>query len=318
MGKFKIELHCQAGNFVYINQEKRMRRINLILLRKRFYLFIMIFLVGFMSNLYLWNETSRLIENIPNIISLNRKSTLNIYEFMYTPSADETGLIVENSQEEKEGIYAVLADNLYTENGESSLYYNKNAFIEKTNSTDPESVLKPFSLEKLGRLVDGNFDARIIDDLVVVGLSQDKVGIIENSLKEFNVEIDLLSLKESHEQQYDYYVGNFIFGLIMASLFVSFGLLVIYWLIGATLKILGQDIKVLRVVGVPKKRISRNFLLLLISPLFVSILLFVSFVYLIGRSILISDCIYLLILNSVFVCFAMVIIHKKMRGGLNA
>ena len=60
-----------------------MKKLNLLLLKKRPYLFILLCFSVFLMNLFLWNETSQLIRNIPVLKTLQSKSSSDIYELMY-------------------------------------------------------------------------------------------------------------------------------------------------------------------------------------------------------------------------------------------
>ena len=59
-------------------------------------------------NLFLWNETTQLIRQIPLLISLKENSTDDVYELNYQPSADENNVIQPYSQSEQDRILHFL------------------------------------------------------------------------------------------------------------------------------------------------------------------------------------------------------------------
>ena len=85
-----------------------MKKINGLIMRKRFFLFVLLILTTFLMNLFLWNETTQLIRQIPLLISLKENSTDDVYELNYQPSADENNVIQPYSQSEQDRILHFL------------------------------------------------------------------------------------------------------------------------------------------------------------------------------------------------------------------
>ena len=85
-----------------------MKKINGLIMRKRFFLFVLLFLTTFLMNLFLWNETTQMIRQIPLLISLKENSTDDVYELNYQPSADDNNVIQPYSQSEQDRILHFL------------------------------------------------------------------------------------------------------------------------------------------------------------------------------------------------------------------
>lgn len=90
-----------------------MKKINGLILKKRFYLFFLLIFTTFLMNIYLWNETSRLIQELPNLLALKANISDDIYEIQSIPFADETGLGRSYSGEEINKIDTFLEESFF-------------------------------------------------------------------------------------------------------------------------------------------------------------------------------------------------------------
>ena len=106
-----------------------MKKINFMIIRKRLFLFVLLGLTTFMMNLFLWNETSQLIRNIPQLVSLKEKSSEAIYELNYIPNSEGHRLMKSYSEEEKQAIYELLESRFFDSQGKSHIYLGKQQYI---------------------------------------------------------------------------------------------------------------------------------------------------------------------------------------------
>ena len=107
-----------------------MKKLNLLLLKKRPYLFILLCFSVFLMNLFLWNETSQLIRNIPVLKTLQSKSSSDIYELMYVPNATDSGEIKEFTPTEIEEISQFFKESFFED--KPNLYLSKEKYISNT------------------------------------------------------------------------------------------------------------------------------------------------------------------------------------------
>ncbi|MGF2146332.1 hypothetical protein ACQUEF_13280 [Vagococcus fluvialis] len=292
-----------------------MKKLNLLLLKKRPYLFILLCFSVFLMNLFLWNETSQLIRNIPVLKTLQSKSSSDIYELMYVPNATDSGEIKEFTPTEREEISQFFKESFFQD--KPNLYLSKEKYINNTIKDTDDLI--PVTEEQVLENVDSEIiNLMFIHDLLILNISQDKIKKLEEKGNTINFPIKFISLKDSFQKDYDYYINNFIFGLVFSIIFMSFSLLIIYLLISSSLKLYSQEINLLRIVGVPIKKIRLNFILLLITPIILSFILFIIFTYTLGIALIFYDCIYLLALNSLLILISILIINKKLGGVLNA
>lgn len=296
-----------------------MKKINFMIVRKRMFLFILLGLATFMMNLFLWNETSQLIRNIPQLVNLKEKSSEDVYEMSYIPNSEENGLMKPYSEKEKNDIYELLENSFFDSQGESHIYLGKQQYINDSDAKNAKSRLVPMTKEMLKEEIKAeDVNAMAMNDSLIFDMNQNELGTIEKEAKNLNFSIGIQSLSERFQSEFNYYFGNFLFGLIVSLVFMSFGLFLIYWLISSSLKIFRQDIQLLRIVGLSNKKIIKNFNILLTLPIDIFALLFLVFAYSLGFGVLFSDYLYLLLLNASLLLFSRAIIKKKIRGMLNA
>lgn len=266
-------------------------------------------------NLFLWNETSQLIRNIPVLKTLQSKSSSDIYELMYVPNATDSGEIKEFTPTEIEEISQFFKESFFED--KPNLYLSKEKYINNTFK-DTDDLIPVTEKQVLENVDSEIINLMFIHDLLILNLSQDKIKILEEKGNAIDFPIKFISLKDSFQKDYDYYINNFIFGLVFSIIFMSFSLLIIYLLISSSLKLYSQEINLLRIVGVPIKKIRLNFILLLITPIILSFILFIIFTYTLGIALIFYDYIYLLALNSLLILISVLIINKKLGGVLNA
>lgn len=296
-----------------------MKKINSLIMRKRFFLFVLLFLTTFLMNLFLWNETTQLIRQIPILVSLKENSTDDVYELHYQPSADENNVIQTYSKSEQDRILQFLENSFFDSDGQSNLYSGKQSYLSDPNARMDKENLTPVTKEMLDSEIRKDFiDATFMNDILVLDIEKSVMNDMEEAAETLDFRIGLNSLSEKLREEFNYYFGNFIFGLVLSLVFMSFGLLIVYWIISSSLKIFQQDIRLHRVMGLTNRKITNNFKLLLMIPVIVSFMVFLVFAYSTGFHVLLIDYLYLLLLNSSLLIFSNLIIKKKMGRMLDA
>ena len=296
-----------------------MKKINSLIMRKRFFLFVLLFLTTFLMNLFLWNETTQLIRQMPLLVSLKEKSADDVYELHFQPSADENNVIQTYSKSEQDRILQFLENSFFDSDGQSNLYSGKQSYLSDPNARMDKENLTPVTKEMLDSEIRKDFiDATFMNDILVLDIEKSVMNDMEEAAETLDFRIGLNSLSEKFREEFNYYFGNFIFGLVLSLVFMSFGLLIVYWIISSSLKIFQQDIRLHRVMGLTNRKITNNFKLLLMIPVIVSFMVFLVFAYSTGFHVLLIDYLYLLLLNSSLLIFSNLIIKKKMGRMLDA
>lgn len=288
-------------------------------MRKRFFLFVLLFLTTFLMNLFLWNETTQLIRQMPLLVSLKEKSADDVYELHFQPSADEHNVIQPYSQSEQDRILQFLENSFFDSDGKPNLYSGKQSYLSDSSAKMDKENLTPVTKEMLNSEIRKDFiDATFMNDILILNIEQSVTNDIEKSAETLDFRIGLNSLNEKFREEFNYYFGNFIFGLALSLVFMSFGLLIVYWIISSSLKIFQQDIRLHRVMGLTNRKITNNFKLLLMLPVIVSFMVFLAFAYSTGFHVLPVDYLYLLLLNASLLIVSNLIIKKKMGRILDA
>ena len=296
-----------------------MKKINSLIMRKRFFLFVLLFLTTFLMNLFLWNETTQLIRQIPILVSLKENSNDDVYELHYQPSADENNVIQKKKKSEQDRILQFLENSFFDSDGQSNLYSGKQSYLSDPNARMDKENLTPVTKEMLDSEIRKDFiDATFMNDILVLDIEKSVMNDMEEAAETLDFRIGLNSLSEKFREEFNYYFGNFIFGMVLSLVFMSFGLLIVYWIISSSLKIFQQDIRLHRVMGLTNRKITNNFKLLLMIPVIVSFMVFLVFAYSTGFHVLLIDYLYLLLLNSSLLIFSNLIIKKKMGRMLDA
>ena len=284
-----------------------MKKINLLILKKRFFPFLLLIFSTFFMNLFLWNETSQLVRQLPTIVQLKKLSFQNIYEVNYLPNANSQGKIKEHSEVERKDLASFLKSF-------PSLYSNKKAYINARGND--VSILTPVTKNMIEEyILVREMDIAFLNDLIFLDFDDIQVNEFKNQAEKTSIKINLLSMKERYIDEYNYYVKNFIFGLTISLLLLSFSIFLIYIIISASIKIAEEEIKLLRVVGLSKNKIKRNFESLLIFPIVLTSLLFFVFIHSISIPVIFADYVYLFILNSCLCLVSKYIIYLKIYKG---
>lgn len=158
----------------------------------------------------------------------------------------------------------------------------------------------------------------IIYDVLIFDFDAEELRIIEEKAQSLLFPFKALSLRESFQLDFNYYVGNFIFGVVAAITFITFSLFLVYLTIASGLKICQQEIRLLRVIGLSNRKINKNFNRLLLSPILLGTLLATVFLLRLPFNITWVDFIYLALTNCLLLLFAQLVIQKKLRRVIDA
>lgn len=284
-----------------------MKGVNFVILKKRFFLLLLLIFVPFFMNLFLWNETSQLIRQIPVLANLSKMKAQNLYEISYVPKVDDTGEIQASSEAEQKGLLATLKAI------QPNLYLNNGAFF--TSKTNDTKVLTPVTAALIQKQ-SVEMDPAFLNDLILVDPKKAQVSQFAKDTEKFDFTLRLVPIAESYQTEYDYYFGNFIFGAMVALGLFSFNLLLIYLMISSSIKISLEEIKLLRIMGLSKRKIKHNFEFLLLAPVILAIILFVFFARATPLSLISMDYFYLSLLNVLLSLLAKAIIDVKLNKEL--
>lgn len=291
-----------------------MKRLNIILLRKRFFLFALLCITTFMMNLFLWNETTSLIRAIPQLNELKAKSTEEVYEIDYMPKTEIDGRIIHYSENEKK----VISDFLITYFFESENHPILCRGIQDYTNNHSKALI-PVKKEDLLNVIESNqMDLSFLRELAVTHITPSQVAVLRKNVGKLNQKIDFVSLSERFKTSFNYYLGNFVFGLTVSVIFLSFSVLLIHLTISSSLKIMKQDIRVFRIIGVSNKKIVVNFSSFFSILITVTMSLFLVFIHALGVGVIPADYFYLFLLNLTLILFGRKVIKKKVWGLLDA
>ncbi|EID21025.1 hypothetical protein DYJ42_02300 [Streptococcus constellatus] len=287
-----------------------MKSIYIVILKKRWYLFGFLIFIGFCMNLFLWNESSQLIRVYPALQILKKESRQNSYETVYNPSADSSGLVKDASKEERRSLYKVLSTYLRKLGETSPFYYQKLNYL-KGGKLQPltDSVLQ-------SSLLSNDWDSLLLDNILIRRLEKQQAQELNAEFKKINFPITLRTLSKTYQSQHDYYITNFIFGISISSILFIFSSIIIYWLLGVTIKICQSEIKVLRLIGLSGEQISQNLSYLLIAPIIFAFLGFFVYVSILNIKFIWADYIYLGGLNILLFVAAFIISKRRLKGVL--
>ncbi|MGT2667204.1 hypothetical protein ACVRYP_07845 [Streptococcus rifensis] len=283
-----------------------MTAIYWLMVKKRWYVFLAIFVTGFLMNLIVWNETSQLIRNLVSLKTMQVEAENDGYDLVYYPSQDQTQ---DNPQQAKDQLYQKLTEL----NEQGKVFYNKGAYLNGGDllPLDDEILTKEFSESQ----VFGVF----FNDLLFRKLSDEEIDDLETSFLKLGDKIEIVPFQKQYEKQQDYYWNNMIFGLGVGTFLLVIGLLLLRWLLLSTWRICEEEIKVLRLIGLSKRRLGRSMTLFLHSPIILALLVFIFSSYTIFYFGMIGwDYIYLIAMSSLQFLLISYMVSRRMKGETDA
>lgn len=286
-----------------------MKRINLLIFKKRFYLFFIMCLSCFFMNLFLWNETTQFIRARPAINRLERLSENNVYLLNYIPEADKEGAIAELGDWERADIASFLLT------FQQYLYVGKEHYLNGDDNFTLIAAINSSDIER--NVIDKYVDIAFMNDLILLEPSLEIITLFEAEAGALRGDLSLQSISERYRNEFTYYFGNFLFGLSVSMILLAFGLFSVYLIIISSVDIFAQEIKLLRIIGLTHSKIRRNFECLFTIPIILSAVVFLVFIQNTGFKFIIEDYLYLTLLN-VIVCFcSKYIIDRRLVKGVH-
>lgn len=285
-----------------------MKNIYFLILKKRWFLFTILFLLVFLTNSVLWNESTQLIRRYPAIERLKIEADKGSYESLYIPEADETGALISISMEERNELYHTLLTAL---RDGRAIYRNKIAYIEKGEKLQLLTAIKLkdiFSKEELSE--------HFLND-ILFKKSRDNKELFKKIIA-INQAFSIKTMKASYQVEKDYYMNNFYFAVAFSCLLLTFAFFILYWLLSASIKICQGELRLLRVIGAGEKWLRGRFLILFSIPIVMGFIGMVLFIFAIGLNFIWADWIYLLVFNLFFIISAHVNISRHTKGVFNA
>ena len=285
-----------------------MKRINLLIFKKRFYLFFIMCLSCFFMNLFLWNETTQFIRARPVINRLKRLSDNNVYLLNYIPEADRDGAITDLGDWERADIASFLLT------FQHYLYVGKEHYLNGDDNFTLIATINSSDIER--NVIDKYVDIAFKNDLILLEPSLEIITRFEAEAGSLRGDLSLQSISERHRNEFTYYFVNFLFGLSISMILLAFGLFSVYLIIISSLEIFAQEIKLLRIIGLTHSKIRKNFECLFAIPIILSAIVFLFFIQNTGFKLIIEDYLYLTLLN-VIICFcSKYIIDRRLVKGL--
>lgn len=288
-----------------------MIRIFLLILRKRWFLFLLLLVLPFLMNIFLWNEASQFIRMQSTFSVMKSEIEKGSYESYYFPVSAENGLVETKTEEQKEAFATYLVDSLVENPSGMEIYTDKNAYFRGGELRFPNSDDIWSSMVSLG-------DEEILNNLLFRKVDVSYLNKLSEKSEELGYPVVFRPVKGVYQSEVAYYQNNLIFGLGVAVLLGSFGLLVAYWLTSNIIKICQSDIYLLRFLGLSKKQVTNGISGIIYTPLLVGFALFIPLPIMMGAGYIWQDSFYILLLDSIFVLLVVLVSRKLVRGLLNA
>ncbi|OTN76665.1 hypothetical protein A5886_001743 [Enterococcus sp. 8G7_MSG3316] len=286
-----------------------MKRINVLIFKKRFYLFAILCLSSFFMNLFLWNETTQLIRAQPVMNRLKHLSANNIYLINYVPDADGNGAIKELSDQDRADIASfLLTFQQYLYSG-TARYLHENNF-----DTSSLTVISKSDIER--NVKDLYVDIAFMNNMFLLEPPSDIRTKFEDHSISIKGTFTQQSMSDRYQNEYKYYFGNFLFGLSVSGVLLSFGLLIIYLLVSSSVAIFSEELRLLRMIGLPRIKIRRNIEWLFAMPILFSAIVFIIFINNIGFDMIIEDYIYITFLNMLLCFISKFMVDRKLKKGV--
>lgn len=283
-----------------------MTAIYRLILKKRWYVFLGIFIITFFMNLIVWNETSQLIRNLSVLNMMQIEAKKEGFDVVYHPSMD-------SSQSEREPVRMQLRQQLSALASDGRAFYNKTAYLhgDRLLALNDEKILQELS--------ENQWSSDFLNDLVLRGLTADDIAMLKQTVLLLGDELALVPFKEQYETQRAYYWDNVFFALRIGSFLLLIASALLRWLLNATWKICEEEIRVLRQIGLSTHRLSQAMTLFLYSPILVALVTFVFIVHTLFYVGLIGwDYVYLLALSGLQLLMIIYLVSHHMRGRENA
>ncbi|MGT2712022.1 hypothetical protein [Streptococcus oriscaviae] len=280
-----------------------MKSISLLVLKKRWFLFLILLIMVFMTNLVFWNESTQLFRNFSSMERMRIEGEKGSYESYYIPVADENNFVAPMSLTERQKIYQAFSAFM---DGNQKMYANKLSFIAHGEE------LRLVSQDELkDALLGEELEDYLFNDLLLP--KGEKTEKLFHDLNAIGSSIGLRTMFSSYQINKDYFLNNFYFALGFSALILLFSFFVFQSLVKASMKICQNELRVLRVVGVGKRRLVKNYLCLFFLPVVLGVLVFILLVYTSSGTFIWTDFLSLSCINGLFYLSLFINVNRNMK-----
>ncbi|MGL4382298.1 MAG: hypothetical protein ACRCTA_01120 [Bacilli bacterium] len=239
-------------------------------MKKRFLLFILMFIITLLANFVLLNESSLFFSLVPKVKLIDSLKKDEYYKIRYTPETIDHR-IIRVSGDKADKLVEIFNNKLLNDD-KGKVYYNGNNYINelfKSNTQD----LKLLTSDTLTDQIYGDINSVDdtvyfdFDDLLLKDFTNETLEEFREEANKLDFDITLISVFNELEIDRDYYINNLIFALVVVFISITFNIIIILWIVKRTIIINKQVIYLLRVVGLNCKRIRNSFIIILIIPI---------------------------------------------------
>ncbi|MGT2743175.1 hypothetical protein [Streptococcus plurextorum] len=286
-----------------------MKMIVKTLLKRRWYLFALLALITLLMNIVFWNESSRYIRALPYLQQLEIYTKKDYYE-LHSPVDLKRGEAIED-------LVTVITEN-FLEHDPIVVYQNRTTQNDYMVEGLLQDELHEVTLEDLKTNLIEDFNPSFLNGLLIVGISPSQAKNFEELALNMGYLLELRSLKDIYQEEVAYFQSNLLFAAVVAGFALVFSFFLILMILSAAMRICKDDIRSLRVIGMPSLHIRRAFLLSLLLPILLALGGFACFVVLMRVQLIAADIIISLLPNALLVLLFSWQINYRLKGVLYA
>lgn len=289
-----------------------------MMIKKRWYIFLTLGLFSLVETLLSWNNTNLFIEQLPQLMAIQEKSSDQIYDIFVMPRSEADGRLITNTPEEQRQLITLFQKTFFEDQTTVRLFTGKRRYFDSHQTIADLPALSETALSEA--LADDLFNPEFFDDLLVTNIDRAQLKQLEETAKRLNVTVTVTSLKERVHAEFMYYGGGVLFAFLVAVLCSGFGLLLIYWMVVSIFKICQEDIRLLRVLGMPLNQLKQQLLLSVMSAPLVGFFLALLgiFIFFPWRQLLVWDYLYLFGYQLLMLLIVSQLIKKQLGRFFNA
>uniref|UniRef100_UPI0026EC0B29 hypothetical protein n=1 Tax=Streptococcus merionis TaxID=400065 RepID=UPI0026EC0B29 len=201
-----------------------MKLIAKLLLKKRWYLFLIIAFIAFFMNFFLWNEATQAIRAYERLERMQEEVKRESYEFLFQSKAAPSGMVTPLTQNQKEQLVEVLSETFFTPSHVGMLYSEKNRYLNG-------ELAAPARLDEeelRHQVLDQDSTLFLFNDFIIRSPEKAEMRTLVQKFQDMGVDIIIRPFSEVFKLERDYYYNNFIFGCCVASLLSIFASFLIY------------------------------------------------------------------------------------------
>ncbi|MCU9534179.1 hypothetical protein [Streptococcus sp. CSL10205-OR2] len=276
-----------------------------LVLKKRWYVFLVVFVIYFFMNLLIWNETSQFIRNFSKVQVMKIEAQKESFDFVYTPLSNLTDSDMEPTRNKLIEQFSELIK-------QDKVYTNKMEYLD-----GGELVL--LTEDELKKQFSPGLLIISLNDLILRDITLSDTEPIQATIRELGDDVEIVPFQEQYDKTHQYYRDNMLFSLYVGSFLTLIIFLLLRWLVVSTWRICEEEIKVLRLVGLSYRRLSRAVTFFLYSPILLALLTFIISAHTIFYfGLILWDYVYLLTLAALQFLWVTIMISRRVKGELDA